>query len=167
MVKKVDVSYQRILFCTDFSDNADFAFYYALTSCEQAKNRELHILHVLPEPDAQFWQTYLYEVEDVDAKANADINEKIKNTYLVEIPETLQVKVVVRKGKAEQEILEHATDIDADLIVIGRQGHSSLGKHLFGNIAEKIARKANCPVLIIPFSYEKKREGETDNSSFS
>ena len=158
MTPKPAVKYNRILFCSDFSENADFAFHYALASVQRSGHASLYILHVLPEPDAQFWQTYLYEVDDVDAKANADINAKIEKNYLSEIPSQVDVTVAVRKGKAEQEILAYAREIDAELLVIGRQGSSSLGKHLFGNVAEIIARKANCPVLIVPYSYEKKVE---------
>jgi nucleotide-binding universal stress UspA family protein len=158
MNPKTTVQYNRILFCTDFSENAHFAFHYALASAQRTGHASLYILHVLPEPDAQFWQTYLYEVDDVDAKAHADINAKIETNYLSEIPSAVAVTVAVRKGKAEQEIMTYAREMDADLLVIGRQGSSSLGKHLFGNVAEIIARKANCPVLIVPFSYEKKVE---------
>ena len=34
----------------------------------------LTLLHVIPEPDAQFWKGYIYEVGDMDAKARADID---------------------------------------------------------------------------------------------
>lgn len=153
-----DAQYNHILFCTDFSKNADFAFQYALNSAVRSLDSDLYVLHVLPEPDAQFWRTYLYEVENVDEKANADMNEKIQNTYLKNMPPNINVTISIQKGKAEQEILKYAEKINADLIVMGRQGSSSLGTHLFGRVTEKIARKANCPVLIIPYSFEKKVE---------
>lgn len=156
MTDNPEITYHNILFCTDFSDNADFAFFYALASTRFSEKAELHILHVLPEPDAQFWRTYLYEVDDVDAKANADMSEKIKNTYLKHAYPNLSITISIEKGNTEQEILNYAQKIDADLIVIGRQGSSSLGTHLFGKVTEKIARKAACPVLIIPYSFEKK-----------
>lgn len=153
-----DAQYNHILFCTDFSKNADFAFHYALGSAVRSAGADLHVLHVLPEPDAQFWRTYLYEVDNVDEKANADMNDKIKSTYLENIPPNIDVTISIQRGKAEQEILKYAQKINADLIVMGRHGSSSLGTHLFGRVTEKIARKADCPVLIIPFSYEKKVE---------
>ncbi|HOD52626.1 MAG TPA: universal stress protein, partial [Candidatus Hydrogenedentes bacterium] len=58
-------AYERILFCTDFSENAEFAFDYALDASVRRPGSILYIFHVIPEPDAQFWKTYLYEVEDV------------------------------------------------------------------------------------------------------
>ena len=40
---------------------------------------------------------------------------------------------------------------------MGRQGHSALQKALFGNVTEKVARKARCAVLIIPLDFQKKQ----------
>jgi nucleotide-binding universal stress UspA family protein len=153
---KPGVFYRRILFCTDFSPNADYAFHYALASVRRSGDAQLHILHVLPEPDAQFWRTYLYEVDDVDAKATADINQKIKESYLEDVTDVKQVVISVTKGRPDEEILSYAKKIDADLLVMGRQGTSSFRLNIFGNVAEVIARKAECPVLIIPHRMEKK-----------
>lgn len=155
-----EVKYERILFCTDFSENADYAFYYALASAERTRYATLHILHVIPEADAQFWRTYLYEVDNVDEKARADMDRKISESYLEYIPQEIPAVVMLRIGKPAEQILKYAEEMDADLIVIGRQGASELGKQLFGNVTEKIARKAACPVLIIPYSFEKKQMRE-------
>jgi len=144
------ITYRRILFCTDFSANADHAFLFALASAKRSSAAQLHILHVLPEPEAEFWRTYLYEIDDVDAKATADINRKIEESYLRQVCGAVETVVAVRKGQAEEEILTYAKQVGAQLLVIGRQG-SRTGLHLFGAVTEKIARKAECPVLIVPF----------------
>ena len=78
--------FKKILFCTDFSENSDAAFYYALNIAEGNPGSELIILHIIPEPDAQFWKSYIYEVDDVDEKAKSDIDEKIREAYLSQIP---------------------------------------------------------------------------------
>ena len=62
----------------------------------------------------------------------------------------------MRIGKDYLKILEFAEEKNIDLIIIGRQGRSSLGKVLFGNVTEIITRKANCAVLVIPLSFENK-----------
>ena len=61
--------FQKILFCTDFSENADYAFDFAVDAAVRRPGCTLYLLHVIPETDAQFWKTYLYEVENVDQKA--------------------------------------------------------------------------------------------------
>lgn len=153
-------AYKRILFCTDFSENAEFAFDYAIDAAVRRPGSVLYVLHVIPEPDAQFWKTYIYEVEDVDQKAKRDIDERIEKTYLVRAPKSVQIEVVIRVGKDSDSILEFAEENAVDLIVMGRRGRSSLGKVLFGNVTEKICRKAPCAVLIVPLSL-KEREAKT------
>lgn len=140
--------FQRILFCTDFSDNAHSAFDLAVGQARQSPGCVLTLLHIIPEPDAQFWQTYLYEVDDVENKAHRDIHAKIEADYRQHLPPEIPLRVVIRSGPPDAGILEYATQDNSDLIVIGRQGSSSLGKVFFGNITEKIVRKSHCPVLI-------------------
>lgn len=152
--------FMRILFCTDFSENADFAFDFAVDAAQRRPGAVLYLLHVIPEPDAQFWKTYLYEVDDIDAKAKRDIDAKIAETYAPRIPSGLEFHVEFRIGKDYMKILEFAEENSIDLIVIGRQGSSSLGTVLFGNVTERVARKATCPVLVVPLTYEHRRQGD-------
>ncbi len=148
--------FERILFCTDFSENADFAFDFALDSASRRPGCILYLLHVIPEPDAQFWQTYLHEVENVEAKARRDIEARIAKDYLPRVPEGVHLEVAIRAGKDWSTILDFAREKQIDLIILGRHGRSSIGKVLFGAVTEKITRKAECAVLVIPLSFEKK-----------
>ena len=151
-------TFQRILFCTDLSENADFAFQFAVDAAQRRPDCELTLLHVVPETEAQFWKTYVYEIEDVDNKAKHDIDEHISQNYLSKLPEHLTMQVEYRVGKDWQEILAFAKEKQIDLIVIGRQGHSTLQTALFGKVTEKIIRKADCAVLVVPMSYQKRIE---------
>ncbi len=142
--------YRRILFCTDFSTNADLAFDYALDAAVRRPGCVLYLLHIIPEPDAQFWKTYIYELDDIDAKAKQDINAKVAEIYRPRVPEGVDFRVETATGRDYQRILEFARKKDVDLIVLGRHGHSALENVLFGNVTEKVVRKANCPVLVVP-----------------
>lgn len=150
------LAFQRILFCTDFSETADRAFRYALDLCSKYKSASLIVLHVIPEPDAQFWKTYLYEVDSVDNLAVQHIEDKITQAYRSKIPPEIEYEVEIRVGRDFTQILDCASEKNVDLILIGRQGKSSLRRLHFGNVTEKIARKADCPVMIVPASYRKK-----------
>ena len=141
----------RILYCTDFSENAGRAFAYALEAAALRKGSELHLIHVIPEPDAQFWKSYIYDAEgDVDEKAKKDIDEKIDRDFRPRIPDGLVFKTAFRIGKSHAEILKYAEEIGAGLIVVGRQGTGALTSLFFGSVAEKVVKKASCPVLVIP-----------------
>ena len=79
MSTKQPETFERILFCTDFSQNAYDAFGFAVDAASRRPGCLLYILHVIPEPDAQFWKTYIYEVEDIDKKAKQDIDVARQN----------------------------------------------------------------------------------------
>jgi nucleotide-binding universal stress UspA family protein len=52
----------------------------------------------------------------------------------------------VSSGSAARTILEHAADVDADLVVVGR----SRGFKLVGSTARRILRKTDRTLLVIP-----------------
>lgn len=57
----------------------------------------------------------------------------------------------VRRGQPPYEvILEYADTIDADLIVLGRRGRTTLPEAIFGSTADRIARLTDVPVVIVP-----------------
>lgn len=74
-------------------------------------------------------------------------------TLLVDATETLaragmnRVSSILTRGAAEVAILENARD--ADLIVMGTHGRRGIDRALFGSVAERIIRKAPCPVVTI------------------
>ena len=146
--------FKRILFCADFSENADLAFGFALEQARHSPDCTLYLLHVVPEPEAQFWRTYVDEVEDVEQKGRKDMEDKIRDAYSARVPAGMQFQVEIRVGLEHQRILEFAGEKKIDLLIMGRQGRSSVGKVFFGNVTEKVVRKSLCPVLVIPKSFE-------------
>ena len=149
--------FKRILFCTDFSESADAAFDFAVDAAVRRPGSTLYLLHVIHEPDAQFWKSYIYEVEGVDEQAKRAIDAKMAESYCARVPPGVPVKVDVRIGPDAATILQVAEEARIDLIVLGRHGHGGVQKALFGNVSEKIVRKARCAVLIVPLEYARAR----------
>lgn len=150
-----ETRFKRILFCTDFSESADAAFEFALDATVRRPGSTLYLLHVIHEPDAQFWKSYLSEVDNLDADAKKAIDGKVAAVYLSRLPPGLELKVEIRIGPDAATILEFAQANQMDLIVLGRQGHRRVGKALFGSVAEKIVRKADCAVLVVPLEFAR------------
>lgn len=146
----------KILFCTDFAEGADAAFDVAVSIASAMKLDQIYLLHTIPEPDAQFWKTYIYEVDDnVDDKAMRAVDEKIKESYMSKLPENMQLHIHVKIGKDYMSILEFAEEENVDMIVIGKSTCSSLQSSFLGDAVSRIARKAHCPVLIVPPQKQK------------
>ncbi len=55
----------------------------------------------------------------------------------------------VLTGDVGEKIVEYATEISADLIVMGTHGYKGLEKIMFGSVADKVVRSAVCPVTTI------------------
>ncbi len=146
--------FKRILFCTDFSESADGAFEFAFDAAIRRPGSTLYLLHVIHEADAQFWKSYMAEVDDIDAEARKALEAKVADSYLSRC-KGVDIKVEFRVGPEAATILEFAQAEKIDVIILGRHGHSSMGKALFGSVAEKIVRKADCAVLVVPLSYAK------------
>ncbi len=52
-------------------------------------------------------------------------------------------------GDVAEQIVEHAAEVKADLIVMGTHGYKGLEKIMFGSVADKVVRAAACPVMTI------------------
>ena len=86
----------------------------------------------------------------MDARAKREIDAKVAEVYRPRVPAGVKLVIAMRIGEAGQKILEYAQEQDADLVIVGRQGAGAVGKILFGNVTERVVRKAGCPVLVIP-----------------
>lgn len=139
---------KRILFATDFSETSTYAATHALLLA-RTFSAELHVLHVLETEipimmdGVTFLPTnYFDEIE----KQSAD---RLESVIASEDRDKLSVTLVMRRGAPFPEIVRYASDQKMDLIVLGTHGRGALAHVFLGNVAEKVVRKAPCPVLTI------------------
>ncbi|MFQ5410981.1 MAG: universal stress protein [Phycisphaerae bacterium] len=142
---------QRILFPTDFSDLSLHGLRYARSFAE-AYSAELHLIHVVDEASL-YWMAMgpnslpvgpsTEELVEISRKEM----ESFVGEHLGDLTPPLITEVVM--GRPFMEIINYARDTTIDLIVIGTHGRSGLQHALLGSVAEKVVRKAPCPVLTI------------------
>jgi universal stress protein A len=140
--------FKKILCPVDFSEYTPDILNYAAGLAKQF-GAELHLLHVIPNlsyfspyesfltPDnlSAIERNIEAEVDDEYAKATKDLG--------------LPVRKVTRKGVAFVEIIDYIKAEEIDLVVMGTHGRSGVEHILIGSVAEKVVRKAPCPVLTI------------------
>lgn len=68
---------------------------------------------------------------------------------------SVEGRVVDSLEKTASVILESAEEMGADLVVIGSHGRKGLSRVLFGSVAEKVAKDATIPVLLLHPKKEK------------
>ncbi len=144
------IDLKKILVPTDFSEHGRHALSYG-AELAQKFGAELHLLHVLqdlvamvPEPGMAFPMPgdYLKDLREGSQRALTELAKK-------EVPEGLSIVQEIREGPPFLEIIRYAKENDVDLMVLGTHGRSGLAHALLGSVAEKVVRKAPCPVLTV------------------
>jgi len=144
------ITIKKILFPTDFSDCAQTAGTYALALAGQFQ-AELHVLNVLadalmmmPEPSSALSlpQNYLLDLKQEAERALAKVLPEAEKSGC-------HVVRVLRMGNPYAEIVQYAEGTETDLIVVGTHGRGAIAHFLLGSVAEKVVRKAHCPVLTV------------------
>jgi len=167
---KVEV--KKILYATDLSENARYAFAYAV-SLADLYGAKIALLHVLPE---------VSELMDkhVIGYIDSDRWEEIKAEHFKEAKEALigkrkghlaikdvlhqfseQVKegqegegfitddIIVERGNPVEQILKHVQERSCDLIVMGTHGQGTLEDVMLGSTARRVIRRSKIPVLVV------------------
>jgi nucleotide-binding universal stress UspA family protein len=62
----------------------------------------------------------------------------------------VSIRIHARPGHAVPTILQEASRLSRPLLVLGTHGQSGFDRLVLGSVAEKILRKASCPVLTVP-----------------
>lgn len=136
--------YDRILIAVDGSDEA-----------ERAAKRGLEFARDF---DATVDITYVVDRKSLRLATSADEKARLRErgeSALEEIEELASavgqpVTTELTEGKPAIRIAEYATERDAALIVVGRQGITGLGKRLLGGVTERLLNRSDVPVFVVP-----------------
>ena len=141
------IQLKRILVPSDFSEYSSNAVLYG---CELAAkfDAELHLLHAVELVPITYTEGAYFSPE-----SQAEITRDAANR-LSELPdaawcEKLNVTRATVEGHPFVQIIRYAKENDIDLIVIGSHGRGAIAHMLLGSVAEKVVRKAPCPVLTV------------------
>ena len=170
ILPKVEV--KKILYATDLSENARYAFAYAV-SLADLYNAAITILHVLPEVPELLDQSVIGYI-------SAERWEEIKSQQLEEAKEALIGKrkehlavkeallqfsedvkqqqqgagfttdeVIVVRGNPVEAIIKNAEERNCELIVMGTHGLGTLADAMLGSTARRVIRRSKTPVLVV------------------
>lgn len=145
------VELKRVLCPVDFSESANHALDYALELSSLFK-AELLLLHVI---DVQFLSPYVVSdlpavtpgIDQIREQAEKDLAAILQSCN--ERYPHVQVRTLLTQGAPFVRIVETARSEKTDLIVMGTHGRTGLSHLLIGSVAERVVRKAPCPVLTV------------------
>lgn len=142
--------FRKILVATDFSPHAANALQLAtmLAKASGASLQIMHVYDVIPYTLPEGLPIY-------DGGQMARIREELglqlrKLASEAQRGGVQEVDSVLVEGQASAEIARRAEDGGCDLIVMGTHGRGGFAHLLLGSVAERVVRKALCPVLVVP-----------------
>jgi nucleotide-binding universal stress UspA family protein len=142
------VPFSRILCAIDFSPCSEAAFEMAieLASASGAAVTALHVFREFPAAEAP--ESVHFNVPEYRRLLEKEARERLKGV-VERKGRGKPVEIRLLAGKPWRGILNLATGIQADLIVLGVQGRSATDLLLFGSTAHHVVREAPCPVLTV------------------
>lgn len=140
---------KKVLVPIDFSDYSKNSLRYSINfiRCFKAELILIYVVEpVIYPPDFSMGQI---AVPAVDVEVDKRASEELKKLAKTEVPPDMKVRTIIKTGKPFVEIVETAAEEDIDLIIIASHGRSGMEHILFGSTADKVIRKAPCPVLTL------------------
>jgi nucleotide-binding universal stress UspA family protein len=144
------IALQNILLATDFSEPSSAALDYA-KALAKAFGARIHVLHVLEDLAAHAWTTEVYvaALPGVHDEMEKQARERLGAVFSADESVQYQVRTELRTGSPFVEIVRYARDERIDLIIMGTHGRGPIAHMLLGSVAERVVRKAPCPVLTV------------------
>lgn len=137
---------RKILAPTDFSHCGDGAVEYAAALAKQL-GATLTILHAYELPVLGMAEGALVATAEVSGRIVVHAEKALAERQKRFESEGVKVETLIRQGIADVEIVEQATALGADLVVMGTHGRRGLSHILLGSVAERVVRTATVPVL--------------------
>lgn len=149
--KLVMIAMKHILVPTDFSEPSAIAIKYAKAFAEQF-GATLHVLHVVEE--SAFVYTWTSPEGSLVVPNMREEMEKSAREQLVRVVsenelDKYHARLITIVGSPFVEVVRYAKKENIDLIVLGTHGRGAIAHMLMGSVAERVVRKAPCPVLTV------------------
>ncbi|WP_240377410.1 universal stress protein [Bacillus piscicola] len=137
--------YQNVLLAADGSENSYRAADHAIGLVKGEKDARVDIIYVVDGSASK---------SDVLQYGNSHLIDHKRKEKLAPIEEKLQENglsydVHIEHGEPGPTIVKFANNSDYDCVVLGSRGLSQLQTMVLGSVSHKVAKRVECPVMII------------------
>jgi nucleotide-binding universal stress UspA family protein len=157
------MGFEIILVPHDGSNMSNKALDEAVEIAKLTKDSQIIIIYVIPEiPTPIFsrplrspktgevitFSEYMITIyQEIESEMRKKLEER-KNKYSLD---NVLIDIVITIGNPSDKILEYASHIKADLVVIGSIGVTGITKFFkgLGSVSRNVSEKISCPVLIV------------------
>jgi len=145
---------KKILWATDFSDEAQEALVYA-NLFAKAFNAKITALHVVPDFSPALLDTAAVVKGELVKRVEFIKTEAAERLKKIKKNKDIPFKIMIKEGSESKKIIEAAEEEKSDLIVMGKKGLSALEKLFIGSVANQVLRNSHVPILLTKKSKRK------------
>lgn len=140
--------YKRVLLPIDFSDHCVHAAMQAAWMAKQSGG-VVHLAHAVVNPLDPIYEPDAVEHWVVVEHANEKARSLLQGVATTCLPPGTAHELHILGGDPYTHLMALAGKLDADLIVMSTHGSSNIAHLVMGSVAEKVARHATCPVMLV------------------
>ncbi len=140
-----------VLAAVDDSDASHEVLRAAAELAHGVAGAELHLVHVIEDLPPPTVAVPPPPGLGITAREIEMVASRRLGAQAIEVRERFQGRIVTHlaAGVAWKQILQVATDLQADEIVVSTHGRSGIKRAVLGSVAESVVRKASCPVIVV------------------
>ncbi|MFN2744998.1 MULTISPECIES: universal stress protein [unclassified Bacillus (in: firmicutes)] len=137
--------YRKILLAVDGSAHSERSADHAIKLAKLSSGAEVELIYVLDYSKSKsevLHSTSLEELEHARRNKLKHIEEKFKTA-------DISYQVTMKHGEPGPTIVSYANDHTFDIVIVGSRGLNKLQEMVLGSVSHKVAKRVNCPVMII------------------
>ena len=138
---------KKIIIPVDFSEHSEYALETAAALAKK-HNSELIVMHML-ELSESIFSSSSSEKNEETAFMLMVTNKKFESFLDKPYLEGITVTPMIKHHKVLKEVDEVASELRADLVVMGSRGHNDYEGVLLGSNTEKVVRHSKTPLLVV------------------
>lgn len=138
---------KRILVPVDFSDSSARVLQHAAKLAAES-GATLAVVHVVP-ADYGWLGIGRGESRDLDRSLQRQAADRLRGFADEHLAHNAAADIEVRIGQPAEEIVAAARESKCDSIVLSTRGLTGLDRYLIGSVADRVARLAPCPVVLM------------------
>ncbi|SEN80569.1 Nucleotide-binding universal stress protein, UspA family [Mesobacillus persicus] len=137
--------YKKILLATDGSEHSKRAGEHAISMALCTKGSKIEMVYVVDSDKSKTDVLNNWNSADIGDKRK----DRIRHVEQRMKESAVQFETKILHGEPGPTIVDYSNKNGVDVVIIGSRGLNALQELVLGSVSHKVAKRAECPVLIV------------------
>ncbi|MCY9343133.1 universal stress protein [Bacillus inaquosorum] len=137
--------YKNILLAADGSEHSIRSAEHAIRIAKLVPDSRVEIIYVKDFSKAKSEVLHTSSTEELEMERRKKLDPIMKKIDQAGV----QHDLIMKHGEPGPTIVSYANENQFDMLIVGSRGLNSLQEMVLGSVSHKVAKRVNCPVLIV------------------